>query len=247
MKMLVISDIHANVDSLHAVWAKESDADVILCAGDITDWGFHPHEVIAWLREHNAICVHGNHDLHISRLYDSGKREELGKETNYSSWCVNHMTDEDADWLRALPETQHVTVDGIAYCMRHAVEVCEDKNTIREYLGQYISLPMFDQLWTRFEGSREVEKHRLVLGHSHNCYTLQAKWNEMYLNPGSMHYRLGGNAGTHGADYITIVDGAVTLKHVDYPTAHLRALLEETNFSEDIKRPARVYAGSEVD
>ena len=68
MKMLVISDIHANVDSLHAVWERESDADVILCAGDITDWGFHPHEVIAWLREHNAICVHGNHDLHISRL-----------------------------------------------------------------------------------------------------------------------------------------------------------------------------------
>jgi hypothetical protein len=62
-----------------------------------------------------------------------------------------------------------------------------------------------------------------------------------------MHYRLGGNAGTHGADYITIVDGSVTMKHVDYPTAHLRQLLEMTNFSEDIKRPARVYAGSEVD
>lgn len=247
MKVLIISDIHASIESLEAVWEKESDAQAILCAGDITDWGWNPHEVIAWLREHNAICVHGNHDLHIVRLYDSGRREELGKETNYSSHCVNQLTEEDAAWLRALPETQTVTLDGIAYCMRHAIEVCESENTIRTLLGQYCTIPMFDQFWTRFGGSRETEYRRLVLGHSHNCYTLQARWNEMYLNPGSMHYRLGGNAGTHGADYITVVDGAVTMKHVDYPTAHLRRRIELSNFSDDIKRPALVYAGSEVD
>ncbi len=247
MKVLIISDIHANMDALNAVWARESDADAILCAGDLVDWGFHPHEVIAWLREHNAICVHGNHDLHILHLYDSGIREEQGGETNYSSHCVNQLTAEDVAWLRMLPATQTVVLDGIAYCMRHAIDVCEEENTIRTLLGEYRTIPAFDQYWTEFGGSREVELHRLVLGHSHNCYTLQARWNEMYLNPGSLHYRLGHNAGTHGADYITVVDGAVSLKHVDYPTAHLREMLERTSFSADVKRLARVHAGSEVD
>ena len=39
MKVLIISDIHANMDALNAVWARESDADAILCAGDVVDWG----------------------------------------------------------------------------------------------------------------------------------------------------------------------------------------------------------------
>ena len=247
MKILVISDIHANIESLHAVWEKESDSDVILCAGDVLDWGWNPHEVIGWLKEHNAITVHGNHDLWILCLYDSGRREEVGKETNYSSHCVNQLTEEDVAWLRALPETQIVTLDGITYCMRHAVDVNENEDAIHVMIGEHRIIPAFNELWMRFVGSNDQPMRRLLLGHSHNCFTMQARVNEMYLNPGSLHYRLGHNAGTHGADYITITDGIPQMKHVDYPTAHLRARIQASNFTEDIKRPAMVYAGSEVD
>ena len=62
MKALVISDVHSNLLALEAVWKKEGDSKAVYCAGDIADWGLYPRETIAWLREHDARCVRGNHD-----------------------------------------------------------------------------------------------------------------------------------------------------------------------------------------
>jgi hypothetical protein len=38
-----------------------------------------------------------------------------------------------------------------------------------------------------------------------------------------------------------------TLKHVDYPTAHLREMIRNSHFPQNIQTPALVYAGSAVD
>jgi hypothetical protein len=62
-----------------------------------------------------------------------------------------------------------------------------------------------------------------------------------------MHYRMCANAATPGADFIVIRDGLVEMKHVDLPTAHLRARIEASKFPEEIRRPAMVYARSAVD
>ena len=247
MKLLLISDVHASIDALNAVWAQESDADAIMCAGDIIDWGFHPHEVIAFMKEHNVICVHGNHDLEILEHIDAGHHEEKGKETNFATYIINQLTEDDVAWLRALPETQIAEFDGITYCMRHAIDPRERENAVRELLGQYRSIPAFSELWQKFVGSSDQPMRRLLLGHSHNCYTLQAAKNEMYINPGSVHYRLGPNAWTTGADYITVTDGVPTMKHVDYPTAHLKKMLEQSNFRDDVRRTATPFNSSVVD
>ena len=53
MKLLIISDIHGNIDALEAVWAADGWADQIYCAGDLTDYGVFPKQVIAWLKEHH--------------------------------------------------------------------------------------------------------------------------------------------------------------------------------------------------
>lgn len=248
MKILVISDIHGCVDALRAVEAEEKEFDAVLCAGDVVDWGWTPCEVIDWLRNHNAVVVAGNHDREVMERYDRTDREEAGKETSYASYTVNQLTPDRADWLRALPEQRTVTLDGITYCIRHAVTINETSNPIHDTFKGYRTIQYFHELWGRFVGDFEHHpKRRLLLGHSHRCYTMQAAKNEMYLNPGSMHYRLGPDAAVHGADYIVIRDGVPEMKHVDYPTAHLRRRIEKSNFPENIKRPAMVYAGSEVD
>ena len=46
MKLLILSDLHANLPALEAVWAREKDCDAVLCAGDLVDWGFFPREVV---------------------------------------------------------------------------------------------------------------------------------------------------------------------------------------------------------
>ena len=247
MKILLISDLHANIDALNAVWAKEKSADVVLCVGDIVDWGWNPHETIAWLKERNAICICGNHDVETLKLYDSGIREEKGMETTYASHCVNSLTEEDVAWLRALPEVIVKELDGVTYCMKHSVTMHERTSTVQQYLGQYRSIPAFAALWNELPGGLDAAERRIILGHSHICYILRAMPHEMYLNPGSTHYRKGPDSIAKGADYMVIIDGIPQLRHVDYPTAHLRARIEASNFPQNIKTPALVYAGSHVD
>jgi predicted phosphodiesterase len=248
MKVLVISDIHGNIDSLRAVEAEEKEFDAVLCAGDVVDWGWNPCEVVDWLRDHNAIVVAGNHDRAIVARYDNPWREPVGQETSYASHIVNQLTIDRVEWLRALPEQQIVTLDGVTYCMRHAVVIDETSNPIHDALRDQRSIPYFHELWERFVGNfDEHPVRRLLFGHSHRCYLMQAAKNEMYLNPGSMHYRMCADAATTGADYIVIRDGIAEMKHVDYPTAHLRRRIEMSNFPEEIRRPALVYARSAVD
>lgn len=248
MKILVISDIHGNIDALRAVEAEEGTFDAVLCAGDTVDWGWNPCEVVDWLRDHHAIVVAGNHDREIVQKYDCPEREPIGRETSYASHTVNQLTPDRIEWLRALPEQQLVTLDGVSYCMRHAVIISETENPVQEAVCQHRGIPYFHELWERYVGVFECHPlRRLIFGHSHRCYLMQAAKGELYLNPGSMHYRLCADAATPGADYIVIRDGVPEMKHVDFPTAHLRRRIEMSNFPEDIRRPALVYARSAVD
>ena len=66
MKLLILSDVHGNVDALRAIWKEEQDSDKIYCAGDLTDYGAFPEEVIRWMREHHAEVVCGNHDRFVN-------------------------------------------------------------------------------------------------------------------------------------------------------------------------------------
>ena len=71
MKLLILSDVHANPCALDAIWAKESDCDAIYCTGDLVDYGPFPVEVIRWFREHNVKCVLGNHDAELIEFHST--------------------------------------------------------------------------------------------------------------------------------------------------------------------------------
>ena len=72
MKVLVVSDVHANIAALNTILEKEADYDILCCAGDYTDYGIYPTEVIERFRNlKNAHLVYGNHDLHVINTYDS--------------------------------------------------------------------------------------------------------------------------------------------------------------------------------
>ena len=50
MKVLVVSDVHANIAALNTILEKEADYDILCCAGDYTDYGIYPAEVIERFR-----------------------------------------------------------------------------------------------------------------------------------------------------------------------------------------------------
>ena len=64
MKILIVSDIHANLEALEAVLAEAHDEMWVL--GDLVNYGPNPSEVVDLIRLNASLVVQGNHDYAIS-------------------------------------------------------------------------------------------------------------------------------------------------------------------------------------
>ena len=63
MRVLVLSDIHANLAALEAVLRDAVGGyDAVWCLGDTVGYGPEPEECVSRLRLLDAIAVVGNHD-----------------------------------------------------------------------------------------------------------------------------------------------------------------------------------------
>jgi predicted phosphodiesterase len=63
MRILVISDVHANLAALEAVLEAAGKVHAIWCLGDVVGYGPNPNECIDLLLEQpNLTCLLGNHD-----------------------------------------------------------------------------------------------------------------------------------------------------------------------------------------
>ena len=117
MKVLVVSDVHANIAALNTILEKEADYDILCCAGDYTDYGIYPAEVIERFRNlKNTHLVYGNHDLHVINTYESKewKNVEDGK-YKWVHYNCEQLNDQDIRWLKQLPETAYFEADGWKY------------------------------------------------------------------------------------------------------------------------------------
>ena len=69
MRILVISDVHANYTALEAVLNAAGAVDETWCLGDMVGYGPDPNAVVEQIREiPNLTCILGNHDnVHVRR------------------------------------------------------------------------------------------------------------------------------------------------------------------------------------
>lgn len=101
MRILVISDIHANLTALEAVLADAGDVDAVWCLGDVVGYGPDPNECIARLTSlPNLVCLQGNHDAAaIGEL----PLESFNHEARVSiEWLHGILTPESLSFLRSL-------------------------------------------------------------------------------------------------------------------------------------------------
>lgn len=204
MKALILSDIHSNIVALEAIWARERDADVIYCAGDLVDYGPWPREVLEWVRAHGVICVQGNHDRQVAATW---AEEDLWRLPDGALYWRHHnarrLTAEDAAFLAGLPEAVTFELDGIRYGMTHlyrGYDLILHRHAYRTFCAQ------------RFAG--EVIE-RLILGHTHRQAVVVLGEEEQWLNPGSVSYRRRDDPDQE-AHYMVIADGQVSLRSVPY-------------------------------
>lgn len=63
MRVVIFSDLHANLDALETLLLREKNADLFLCLGDMVDYGPYNDECLERIFSlNNLICLRGNHE-----------------------------------------------------------------------------------------------------------------------------------------------------------------------------------------
>jgi putative phosphoesterase len=221
MKLLVVSDIHANWPALQAI---REQADVIVCLGDVVSYGPFPRECVAWVREHATHVVRGNHDTALAYRVDpqaAGFKRELARAT-----LAHHrrsLSRGDVTWLRGLPTEMRFRFDDYSFHAIHASPA--------DHLFSYRLTPDLgdDEL------KKEVERVRadiVLVGHTHLPMSRGA-WTKVILNPGSVGQPLDGNP---RASYAVIKDGVAEIRRVPYDIEATVVGTREMGLADDVTR-----------
>src|SRR6202041_980386 len=68
VRILVLSDIHSNLEALDSCLAAAPSHDLVVNLGDTVGYGGNPNEVIAKAQALGHVFVRGNHDKAVSGL-----------------------------------------------------------------------------------------------------------------------------------------------------------------------------------
>ena len=111
MRILVLSDLHANLTAFEAVLNAARDRwDRSVCLGDVVGYGPDPNEVTARLRELGTETIRGNHDKAISGVMAADDFNPVAKAA--VDWTNAELKPEHLEWLTNLPQGP-LTTDGI--------------------------------------------------------------------------------------------------------------------------------------
>ncbi|HEY6338586.1 MAG TPA: metallophosphoesterase family protein [Candidatus Sulfotelmatobacter sp.] len=102
MRILLLSDIHANLEALDATLATAPSFDVVANLGDIVGYGASPNEVTERSRSLGKTFVRGNHDKAATGLIALDDFNPMAAAA--AVWTRDQLTAENFNWLRALPQ-----------------------------------------------------------------------------------------------------------------------------------------------
>ncbi|HEX7588552.1 MAG TPA: metallophosphoesterase family protein [Anaerolineae bacterium] len=229
MRILLISDIHANLVALDTVLAKAAPFDRIWCLGDVVGYGPEPNACIARLRSFDLLCIAGNHDWAALGKLDL---EEFNPDARRAAiWTREQLTVENLEWLGALPDRVPTQADRFTlvhgsprypiweYVLTPAVARTNfDFFDTPVCLMGHTHVPVVyrDQEWTA-TANQLVENSPLEVGQD-----------RLMINPGSVGQPRDGDP---RAAYALLDLDALTLTHfrVDYDIAITQAKMEQAN------------------
>jgi predicted phosphodiesterase len=103
MRLLVLSDIHANLTALEAALeAATGNWDRVVCLGDVVGYGPDPNEVTTRVRELDATTIRGNHDKAVTDLMGTDDFNPIARAAVL--WSRAQLSNENLDWLANLPQ-----------------------------------------------------------------------------------------------------------------------------------------------
>ena len=198
MKILIISDIHANYPALQAVLAKERNYDKMIFLGDVVDYGPHPKECLTFIKENADYYVRGNHDNALGYNVDCNC---MGTFREYSiatrEWHKTLLDENDKQFLRNMPVLNKAHLDGKSFFLAHA----SPTGDISKYLNENEIVNELDDIIAEY----------ILIGHTHVQYEKKVDYN-LIVNPGSVGLARDGGE----ACYAIFENGKITLKRINY-------------------------------
>ena len=198
MKILIISDIHANYPALQEVLAKERNYDKMIFLGDVVDYGPHPKECLTFIKENADYYVRGNHDNALGYNVDCNC---MGTFREYSiatrEWHKTLLDENEKQFLRNMPVLNKAHLDGKSFFLAHA----SPTGDISKYLNENEIVNELDDIIAEY----------ILIGHTHVQYEKKVDYN-LIVNPGSVGLARDGGE----ACYAIFENGKITLKRINY-------------------------------
>jgi putative phosphoesterase len=218
MRILLVSDLHANAAALAAI---DESYDLALCLGDLVEYGPSPVETINWVRENCYASVRGNHDhgtaQHVE-ISGIGGFRYLTQATRRPT--IEMLSREDHRYLADLPIMKQLTLDGKRFLLVHACP--------RDPLDEYVAADV--NAWSARLQGWDVDY--VCVGHTHQPFVLDVGRTKV-INPGSVGLQRDGNPRARYA--IIEPDGQVVLKQVEYDIDAVVNAVNESPFEPKAK------------
>jgi len=220
LRILVLSDIHGNLDALKAILEAVRGWDEVLVLGDLVDYGPEPGEVIDEVRSIGARVVRGNHDHAAAHGVDC----RAGPQLHWVSvWFRENVTLKllgrgDRAYLASLPLKLELDLGPARILAVHA----SPRDPLYDYLHPW--LPPGEAL-ERLEGARGL----VLIGHTHHQFA-RVVGQAILANPGGAGQPRDGDP---RAPYLLVDDdGRITLGRVKYPVEAVERKLEALGIPE---------------
>ena len=198
-KILVISDIHANLTALETVLADAGKVDEVWCLGDIAGYGPDPNECIERLCALPKLtCMMGNHDYAAITGDVSGFNSRAAIA---ALWTSKQLTEENRHFLAGLPREMKVDLPGARLYITHG----SPDDNLWEYLFPATHSDIFGYYL------KKLSVDVIGVGHSHVPFTWQAPEGTVF-NPGSVGQPRDGDPRACYA-VLSLAGGEVAVRH----------------------------------
>ncbi len=170
MRLAVLSDVHANLPALEAVFADVDRIapEGIWVAGDLVGYNPWPNEVLEHLQKRRVRAIRGNHDRAVLGE-EAFAFNELAAEA--VRWTRIHLAPAGVGYLKDLEDRTHGTMPEGGVAMYHGSPRNDD-----EYIFPWAA----DESIVRIAGAPFV-----ILGHTHLPMALSFR-SGLLVNPGSV-------------------------------------------------------------
>jgi predicted phosphodiesterase len=128
MRILLLSDIHSNLESLEGCLAAAPAHDCVFNLGDVVGYGASPNEVTTRARSLGEVFVRGNHDKAVAGIDNV---EHFNPVAGLAAlWNRDHLDAGHMAWLRELPHGPVTLPDVPGVQLVHGAPDDEDRYVV---------------------------------------------------------------------------------------------------------------------